>query len=361
MNELRTTATRGDRLVIRRARRTGRHVSRIGIALWLLTCLLIPTRAHAQSAPRLPAGFHATIYARSLTAPTAIALGPDGRLYVAEQAGQIVAIGHAGRVVIASGFATPLGLTWNRGLLYVSSTGQIATLTPNRGYWSFRRKIIVRGLPNGRHQNDGVAFHGAWLYVGVGSTCNACVEADSRSATIMRFHLDGSHAQIFARGLRNPYGLAFRPGTAQLYATDNGRDDYGNSVPDELNRIVRGERYGWPNCWGRGGGGACAGTIAPVALFEPHASADGLIFYTGTAFPQRYRGDAFVAEWGDSVNGLGTGQRVKDVHFVGQRATVSDFVTGLNHPLAVIVDGHGALLVADYGTGIVWRIAANGY
>lgn len=68
-----------------------------------------------------------------------------------------------------------------------------------------------------------------------------------------------------------------------------------------------------------------------------------------------------MAEWGDSVNGLGTGQRVKDVHFLGQRAPVSDFVTGLNHPLAVVMDRHGALLVAGYGTGIVWRIAANGH
>lgn len=150
MNELHTTANYGDKLVIGRVRRARRHASRIGIALWLVACFLMPARAHAQSTLRLAAGFHASIYASGLTAPTAIALGPDGRLYVAEQAGQSVAIGHAGRVVIASGFATPLG-------------------------------------------------------------------------------------------------VAFRPGTAELYATDNGRDNYGNSVPDELNRSAIRETRLWPS------------------------------------------------------------------------------------------------------------------
>jgi glucose/arabinose dehydrogenase len=52
---------------------------------------------------------------------------------------------------------------------------------------------------------------------------------------------------------------------------------------------------------------------------------------------------------------------VKDVHFAGKRVTVSDFVTGLNHPLAVTVAHDGSLLVADWGSGIIWRIQANGH
>jgi len=323
--------------------------------------LLTSSPIQAQAAPQVPSGFHAGIYASGLTTPTALALGPDRRLYVAQENGLIVAIGGAGRTTIASVPGTPLGLAWHGGVLYVSSTGEVSTLTPISGYRSFRSRVIIRGLPTGKHQNDGMAFGGGWLYLGVGSTCNACSELDARSATIMRFHPDGSHAQVYAHGLRNPYGLAFRPGTAQLYATDNGRDDYGNTVPDELNRIVQGGRYGWPTCWGNGGGSNCSGTIGPVASFEPHASADGLAFYTGRTFPTSYRGDAFVAEWGDSVNGLGTGQRVKRVHFAGRRIVVSDFATGLAHPLAVVVAPGGALLVADFGTGIIWSIQANGH
>lgn len=334
--------------------------STLAAAMLLVGALLSPHTTVAQTGLSVPRGFRATIYAGGLSNPTALTVGPDARLYVAQSGGLIRAIGAGGTTTIATGFTVPLGLAWHRHVLYVSSTGQIATLTPSKGYRSFTRRVIVRGIPTGAHQNDSLSFSGGWMYVGVGSTCNACVERDARSASIMRFHLDGSHAQIYAHGLRNPYGLAIRPSTGRLYATDNGRDDFGDSVPDELNLIQPGGRYGWPNCWGKNGGSGCAGTIAPVALFEPHSSADGLVFYTGRSFPATYRGDAFVAEWGDSVNNLGTGQIVKRVHFHGSRATVSTFAGGFSHPLTVAVGSDGALLVGDYGTGIIWRIAWNG-
>lgn len=336
------------------------HVMRMGAGCGFLLALLAPGVNVAQAAPAAPQGFHSSVYASGFSNPTATSIGPDGRLYVAQENGAILAVGSRGTTTIASGFATILGLAWHAHKLYVSSTGQISTLTPSAGYRSFRRRVVVSGLPTGKHQNDGIAFRGGWLYLGVGSTCNACAEADGRSATIMRFHLDGSHAQVYARGLRNPYGLAIQPRTSALYATDNGRDDYGNQVPDELNRIVQGGDYGWPNCWGNHGGTSCAGTIAPVALFEPHSSADGLVFYTGHTFPSRYLGDAFVAEYGDTVNGLGTGHIIKDVHF-GKRVTVFTFATGFSNPLAVTVAHDGSLLVADWGSGIIWRIQANGH
>jgi glucose/arabinose dehydrogenase len=329
-------------------------------AIGLLVAVVVRP-ARVLAAPALPAGFHAGVYAQGLSEPTAMSFGPDGRLYVAEATGAVVAIGRAGIQSVAGVAGTPLGLTWHAGKLYVSSTGQVETLTPARNYRSFSARVIIRGLPTGRHQNDGMAFGGGWMYIGIGSTCNACAESDPRSATIMRFHTNGSGGQIYARGLRNPYDLAFRPGTSQLYATDNGRDDFDDEVPDELNRIVRGGNYGWPNCWGNGGGSGCRGTIAPVALLEPHASADGLAFYAGRTFPARYRGDAFIAEFGQTVGGGYHGHKVVAVHFAGGRTAVSDFATGLVNPLAVAVAGNGSLLVADYGTGIIWSIQANGH
>jgi glucose/arabinose dehydrogenase len=332
----------------------------LGVLSLLVGTLLSQRPADAQTGPSTPRGFHATVYASGLSSPTAMAFGPDGRLYVAQGDGLIRAIGKNGISTIASGLSVALGLAWHNHVLYVSSTGRVTALTPSKTYRTFTPRVIVQGIPTGRHQNDTIVFSGGWMYVGVGSTCNACVEGDSRSASIMRFHPDGSHAQVYAHGVRNPYGLAIRPATGRLYATDNGRDDYGNSVPDELNLIQQGGRYGWPNCWGRNGGANCAGTIAPIALFEAHSSADGLAFYTGTSFPATYRRDAFVAEWGDSVNNLGTGQIVKRVHFQGSKATVTTFATGFSHPLAVTVGPSGALLVADYGTGIIWRLAWTG-
>jgi glucose/arabinose dehydrogenase len=337
-----------------------RFMTALGALALFMGVFLSPHSASAQTALSVPRGFRATVYASGLSNPTAMAFGPDGRLYVAQGDGVIRAIGKSGITTIAVGFSVALGLTWHNHVLYISSTGRITALIPSNKYQSFTRRVIVQGIPTGKHQNDSVVFSRGWMYVGVGSTCNACVESDARSASIMRFHLDGTHGQVYAHGLRNPYGLAIRPATGRLYATDNGRDDFGNSVPDELNLIQQGGRYGWPNCWGRNGGTNCAGTIAPVALFEPHSSADGLVFYTGTSFPATYRHDAFVAEWGDSINNLGTGQIVKRVHFQGSNAVVSTFATGFSHPLAVATGPGGALLVADYGMGIIWRIAWTG-
>lgn len=312
--------------------------------------------AQAQIAPSVPPGLSVDLYARGLSNPTAMAFGPDLRLYVAELGGRIVAIGNHRIVTVATGFNTPLGMVWHGNRLYVSAMGTVTTLIPSRAFTSFSQRVVVSGLPTGRHQNDGIAFDQGWMYLGVGSTCDACTERDARSATIMRFWANGTHAQIVARGLRNPYGLAFYPGTHQLYATDNGRDDHDDQVPDELNRIIPGARYGWPNCWGRSGGTGCRGTVPPVALLPAHCSADGLTFYTGRTFPARYRGDALVAEYGATVGAQATGHVVQDVHFSGGRTYVSNFATGLDHPLAVTNARDGSILIADWGTGIIWHV-----
>lgn len=337
------------------------RISTVAIVCLILSSLALAesSTVAAQSAPSVPSGFRVTVFASGFSEPTALAIGPDRRVYVSQQNGVVSVVGRQGVATVASGFGTILGLAWHANKLYVSSTGQVWRLAPSSHYRSFRRRLIVNGLPTGRHQNDGMAFRGIWMYLGVGSTCDACHESDPRSATIMRFRDDGTHPQIFARGLRNPYGLAVRPGTKQLYATDNGRDDFGNSVPDELNRILHNGNYGWPSCWGDHQGSHCRGTIEPVALFEPHASADGLVFYSAKTFPRRYRGDAFVAEYGDTVNSLGTGHIVKVVRFHGRSASVSTFATGFDNPLAVVVSPNGSLLVADWGTGIVWRIQSG--
>ena len=85
--------------------------------------------------------------------------------------------------------------------------------------------------------------------MGIGSTCDACFEADFRSATIMRFNIETGTAEVFASGLRNPYDLAFHPITGALFATDNGRDDLGLEAPaEELNHIIQGGHYGFPDC-----------------------------------------------------------------------------------------------------------------
>jgi glucose/arabinose dehydrogenase len=65
----------------------------------------------------------------------------------------------------------------------------------------------------------------------------------------MRYRPDGSQGQIYARGLRNAVGITFRPGTDELWVTNNGRDMMGDDQPPEtIYRVQEGRDYGWPRC-----------------------------------------------------------------------------------------------------------------
>jgi glucose/arabinose dehydrogenase len=297
------------------------------------------------AALHLPAGYHATVYASGLDHPTAMSFGPDGRLYVSEDVGSIVSVarGTTAPRPFARGLTVPLGLLWRGRTLYVAESGKVEALRAGR------RRVVVSGLPFKEHQQDSiVAGPDGRLYLGSGSTCNACTERDPRSAAVLSFRTDGSDLRVVARGLRNPYGLLFVGKT--LYATVNGRDDLGDGEPaDALVRIRTGADYGWPGCWPgwalRRLVGSCHGVTAPIAYLEPHSSADGIA---------RWRGDLFVAEWGEYLSSKHGRVVVRIVH---GRATT--FASGFQHPLALAVDPGGELLVADWGRGVIYAIARD--
>jgi glucose/arabinose dehydrogenase len=90
-----------------------------------------------------------------------------------------------------------------------------------------------------------------------------------------------------------------------------------------------------------------------------------LAFYTGTAFPPDYRGDAFVAYHGSWNRSVPTGAKVVRVHVVnGRPAGIDDFVTGWQRadgsrwgrPVGLVVATDGALLVSDDMGGKIWRV-----
>jgi glucose/arabinose dehydrogenase len=299
--------------------------------------------AALAAALHLPAGYHASVYASGLEHPTAMAFGPDRRLYVSEDVGRVVSVTRGAKRPrpFRGGLTVPLGLVWRGRTLYVAESGRVEALGLGGG-----RRVVVRGLPFGRHQQDAIVNGpDGRLYLGSGSTCDACVEKDRRSATILSFRPDGSGLRIVARGLRNPYGLVFVG--RSLYATVNGRDDLGDGEPAELVVRVRpGADYGWPACWPsyalRRLVGACAGVTRPLAYLEPHSSADGIA---------SWRGDLFVTEWGEYL-----AHRHGRVLVRVRRGRVSTFATGFDHPLALAVDPAGDLLVADWGRGVIYAI-----
>jgi glucose/arabinose dehydrogenase len=299
--------------------------------------------AALAAALHLPAGYHATVYASGLDHPTALSFGPNGRLYVSEDIGSIVSVtgGTTTPKPFARNLTVPLGLLWRGRTLYVAESGKVEALRMGGG-----RRVVVSGLPFEEHQQDAiVAGPDGRLYLGSGSTCNACKERDRRSAAILSFRPDGSGLRVVASGLRNPYGLLWVG--KRLYVTVNGRDDLGDGEPaDSLVRITPGANYGWPGCWPSYAlhrlEGTCAGVAPPVAYFEPHSSADGIA---------RWRGDLFVAEWGEYLS-TKHGRVVVRI----RNGRVTRFASGFEHPLALAVDPSGDLLVADWGRGVIYAI-----
>ena len=144
---------------------------------------------------------------------------------------------------------------------------------------------------------------------------------------------DGSSRGVFARGLRNTVGFAWQ--ATNLWGFDHGSDWRGNDVPpEELNLIQPASDYGWPYCYGNrtpddhfsqeppGSSKAehCARTTAPVLTYQAHSAPIQMAFYAGSAFPEEYRDDAFVAMRGSWNRQPPTGYKVVRVSFKGGAA-----------------------------------------
>ena len=332
---------------------------RLASCLLVLTALVVAgdSARGAADAIRVPPGFAVDVYARGLQRPTALAWGPGRALYATQEGGSVVRV--KPRATIARGFDSPLGLAWSDGRLFVSARGTLWRI--ERG----RRRPVVSKLPFGRHQQDNVVVHRGRVYFGSGSTCDACAEKSRLSAAVLSVRPDGRDLRVVARGLRNPFGLAVDPATGRLYASINERDELGDDEPAETVVEVRqGRRFGWPACWPSYRRkrllGECRGVARPLAYLQPHSSADGLVVYRGGSFGERFTGNLFVAEWGQYLE-HDRGRKVSRVVLrPGRPAGVSTFASGFDHPIAVAVDPRGALLVADYGRGLVYRIRARG-
>jgi glucose/arabinose dehydrogenase len=353
-----------------------------------------PQRVRRPENPpfRMPPGFSVMIFADRLTNPRSMLVLPNGDLLVAEsKAGALTLLRDAEgdgvaelRSTFLEGLARPYGLAFSGGQLYVADTEavwQVPYLDNDEKARGPARPITSRGaLGSGRgHWTRNLVFSpdDSRFYVAIGSQSNVELEPNPR-ATVQSFAADGQDQRTFASGVRNPVGMAFYPGTDDLYVVVNERDGLGDGlVPDYLTRLSAGAFYGWPYAYiganpqpgFEAPDGVLERTVEPDLLFRPHSAPLGLVFYMGDQFPPEYRGDAFVALHGSWNSSRPTGYMVARVPFAGGRPKgyYEPFLTGFwlggfetayvfGRPAGLAVAKDGSLLVADDASNIIWRV-----
>lgn len=351
----------------------------------------------ADATLRVPAGFAATLYAEEMSGPRHFAIAPNGDVFVAETfAGRITVLRDPDRTgratqreVFVDGLRRPHGMQFHGGDFYVADLERVWRIPYQPGDVKARARPVpitadgALGTQNG-HFTRNIVFSadGRHLFAAIGSASNVGEEPEPR-ATIARFSADGGARQTFASGLRNPVGVAIRPGTDELWTVVNERDGLGDGlVPDYLTRVVEGAFYGWPYAYigrnpqpglGEKRPDLVAGARVPDLLFESHSAPIGLAFYTGTSFPPEYRGDAFVALRGSWNANRPVGYMIARVPFrdggpVGHYETFASgfWVTGgdradvWGRPAGVAIAADGALLIADDTGNTVWRVQWQG-
>jgi glucose/arabinose dehydrogenase len=354
----------------------------------------------------LPAGFAESLVANGLSNPTAMALAPDGRVFVTQQGGDLRVIENGALVtnpvlsftVDSNGERGLLGVTFDpdfgtNHLVYVYYTvpaaGGVAvhnrisrfTLTGDTADPASEQILVDLDPLNATNHNGGAIHFGldGKLYVGVGENA---VSSNSQSLSnrlgkILRYNPDGSipadnptvfagiagtttgaNRAIWAVGFRNPFTFGIQPGTGRIFV-----DDVGQSAFEEIDDLTAGANYGWPTVEGTFDQSTFPNFTEPQYDY-PHGSGNfagiaivGGAFYNPTTatFPADYAGDYFFGDLGNGwINRFDPA--TKAVDNFASNLTVGSLVN-----LAVTPEGDLLYLARGGGgnTGAVYRIVAT--
>ena len=312
----------------------------LGAVLATLLAVLVYSSS-ASGAANVPNGFERGRVAGGLDRPTAMALAPDGRIFVAEQGGKLRVISK-GRLlnkpfarfrVNSEGERGLLGVALDpnfsrNGYVYVYETVARAPLhnrvvrlqaKGNRAKAGSRQVIFrLNNLSSARNHNGGAMHFGKdnRLYIAVGDNARQenAQSLKNLHGKMLRINKNGSiprtnpfykrakgkNKAIWARGLRNPFSFAVQPGSGKMYINDVGQRTW-----EEINRGVRGANYGWPKYEGperdrryrgpvfayrHGNTGTKGCAITGGTFYNPSNSARN-------RFPRRHIGDYFFADF----------------------------------------------------------------
>lgn len=165
------------------------------------------------------------------------------------------------KTVFAENLNAPYGLAFANGKLYVANQDALVRFDYQDGQTKASgAPVKVTDLPSAinHHWTKSLAVSpdGRSLYVGIGSNSNITergMEVEIDRAMVWQIDAETGAHRPYATGLRNPTALKIEPGSGQLWAVVNERDELGpDLVPDYLTSVREGAFYGWPySYWGQ--------------------------------------------------------------------------------------------------------------
>lgn len=361
---------------------------------WALFCLflvsLIGKLGYAQT---FPASFSQVQVVNGLSSPTVAAFAPDGRIFVAEQAGALRVIKNGNLLptpfvqlsVDPSGERGLIGFVFDPNFnsnhyVYVYYTvpgtpahNRVSRLTANGDVALANSETILLELDNlssaTNHNGGSMAFgKDGKLYIGVGENANAANSQilDNYLGKVLRINSDGSipsdnpfqtgsvaKRSIWAYGLRNPYTITVQPGTGRLFVNDVGAGTW-----EEINDATSGGlNFGWPSAEGNSSNSAFTN---PVYAYG-HGSGDGIgcaitggTFFNpvNTNYPASFVGKYFYQDFCSNW--------INVLDLSTTPATRASFATGLPANALIILTGpDGNLYYLSIATGALYKIIYN--
>jgi len=366
---------------------SARHARSSFLALTSLCCISM------AGAATLPAGFAETRVATGLQSPTAMAIAPDGRIFITEQGGTLRVVKNG--VLLSQPFLTLnvnsvserglLGVAFDpdfpsNGFVYVYYTTATAPIhnrvsrftasATNPDVVQSGTELPILDLPTlGAGNHNGGAIHfgtDGRLYVAVGENA---VRANAQSLNtplgkMLRINPNGSiptdnpfytqtsgiNRAIWAWGLRNPFTFAVDPTLSTIHINDVGEGTW-----EEVDVGSRGANYGWPQTEGPEPGGV-SGVRYPVYAYQ-HAGENcaivGATFYRPWVyrFPAAFDGSYF---FGDLCGGF-----IR--YLVPPNYNVAAaFASGVSSLVDIQTHPDGSLYYLAQGGGELFRVQSTG-
>ncbi len=258
----------------------------------------------AAASPKPYNGAKVSLFASGLKNPTSFAFG-DGAVFAGDS-GSEGKVPNGGLYVLKDGTATEIpnspvfvaGAEFHNGVLYMSAAVlghagpefQILAWSGWNGTTFMTRKVLYTA-PKKFQGFDGIAFGpDGRLYVGVNAGLLNSNDHGPASRSpylydILSMSAAGKAVKVFATGIRQPWQMAFAPGSSTPFVSDLGQDGPKSvkNPPDFLLKVSQGQNYGFPGC-NHTTGSPCASDAKPFAMFAPHSDIMGVAVGGGTLY-----------------------------------------------------------------------------